>query len=105
MSRPSPRFSCKDGRHKPHRRMLHVEDGVQRTICQTCGCLLVRTLATRKWFRSGTLGDTGFASEGEAQLPNLDTADIFLLDGHEAGESHAKKANALVDRLYTLQQP
>lgn len=46
---------CAAGRHRPRRVPIGVEGGELRTTCRDCGCVLVRTLATRRWFYSGPL--------------------------------------------------
>ncbi len=56
---PHPRPTtpdCLAGRHRP-RRVRAVADGPPaRTTCRDCGCVLVRTAASRRWYYSGTLG-------------------------------------------------
>lgn len=47
--------ACAKGRHRPRRVPLRGDGATTRTTCRDCGCLLVRTLATRRWFYSGPL--------------------------------------------------
>lgn len=46
---------CAGGQHRPRRVPIGIEGGQVRTTCRDCGCVLVRTLATRRWFYSGPL--------------------------------------------------
>ena len=46
---------CRNGRHRPRRVPVGGSAGELRTTCRDCGCVLVRTLATRRWFYSGPL--------------------------------------------------
>lgn len=48
--------SCLDERHVPSRSSIRHDGDVRRARCRGCGCTLVRTLATRAWYRSGALG-------------------------------------------------
>lgn len=47
--------SCAEGVHQPRREKARDEGGVRRTTCRACGCRLVRTAATRRWFVSAYL--------------------------------------------------
>ncbi|MCE7795987.1 hypothetical protein LWE61_05355 [Sphingobium sufflavum] len=42
--------------HVPRKTAVQEEGGVYRAICRRCECDLVRTLASRKWYRSGLFG-------------------------------------------------
>lgn len=44
---------CGVGRHRPDRGRAVSDGGVTRTRCRDCGCDLVQTLVSRKWYRSG----------------------------------------------------
>lgn len=56
MPHREPPRACAAGRHRARRVKLVFEDGAIRTTCRDCGCDLVRTQATRRWFYSGALG-------------------------------------------------
>lgn len=48
--------NCANGEHRPKRvPVRNIGSEMIRTTCRDCGCLLVRTQATRRWFYSGTL--------------------------------------------------
>lgn len=51
---PSP--ECLAGNHRARRVRIRLDGGALRTTCRDCGCDLVRTQATRRWFYSGALG-------------------------------------------------
>lgn len=42
--------------HVPRAQDVREEFGVYRSVCRRCECNLVRTLASRKWYRSGLFG-------------------------------------------------
>ncbi len=42
--------------HVPRKSDVHEDGGVYRAICRRCECDLVRTQASRKWYRSGMFG-------------------------------------------------
>lgn len=47
---------CADGQHRPKRvPVRNNSDPTIQTTCRDCGCMLVRTQATRRWFYSGPL--------------------------------------------------
>jgi hypothetical protein len=46
---------CHNGQHRPKRVPVRDGGGEIRTTCRDCGCVLVRTQATRRWFYSGQL--------------------------------------------------
>ena len=46
---------CASGQHRPRRVPIGIPGGTIRTTCRDCGCEMVRTLATRRWFYSGPL--------------------------------------------------
>ncbi|MDO6414023.1 hypothetical protein Q4F19_06485 [Sphingomonas sp. BIUV-7] len=47
---------CADGYHRPKRvPVRNITSATIQTTCRDCGCLLVRTQATRRWFYSGPL--------------------------------------------------
>ncbi|WP_174274680.1 hypothetical protein [Sphingomonas bacterium] len=46
---------CANGRHRPRRVPIGISGSTVRSTCRDCGCVLVRTLATRRWFYSGPL--------------------------------------------------
>jgi len=46
---------CADGQHRAKRIAVRNTIGEIRTTCRDCGCTLVRTQATRRWFYSGPL--------------------------------------------------
>lgn len=55
MARRSQSIACTAGNHQPH--CIEGDDnGVQRAVCRSCGCALVRTAATRRWYISAMLG-------------------------------------------------
>jgi hypothetical protein len=55
--RRSPRPLCKNGRHRPQgSRAKKADDRVLETRCERCGCTLIRTLSSPRWFLSGQLG-------------------------------------------------
>ena len=47
--------ACVSGRHRPRRVPIGTAGGEIRTTWRDCGCEMVRTLATRRWFYSGPL--------------------------------------------------
>lgn len=47
---------CATGNHRARRVRLLFESGAIRSRCRDCGCDLVRTQATRRWYYSGPLG-------------------------------------------------
>ncbi len=47
---------CANGRHRARRVRMVYQDGKIHSKCRDCGCELVRTQATRRWYFSGTLG-------------------------------------------------
>ena len=47
---------CAAGRHRARRVRLVYDDGKIHSTCRDCGCELVRTQATRRWYFSGRLG-------------------------------------------------
>ena len=48
---------CRSGRHRPHRsRARHTDAQFTTTICESCGCTLVRTESSPRWYYSGELG-------------------------------------------------
>lgn len=47
--------ACTNGRHRPRRVPIRGTVAEVRTTCRDCGCVLVRTLATRRWYYSGPL--------------------------------------------------
>ncbi|QUT05937.1 hypothetical protein KFK14_23910 [Sphingobium phenoxybenzoativorans] len=54
MARPRTKPAlCASGRHRPDIHRTCDDDGVTRTHCLDCRCQLVRTLASRAWYRSG----------------------------------------------------
>ena len=55
MARRSPSLACTSGNHQPHG-IEDNDDGVQRAVCRACGCALMRTAATPRWYFSGLLG-------------------------------------------------
>ncbi|NIJ09001.1 hypothetical protein FHS31_002631 [Sphingomonas vulcanisoli] len=55
MSNEALPHSCLSGRHRPRRVPIGLTGGTLRTTCRDCGCAMVRTLATRRWFYSGPL--------------------------------------------------
>ncbi len=42
--------------HIPRKAGVRIEDGVSRATCRRCECDLIRTQASRKWYRSGMFG-------------------------------------------------
>lgn len=53
---PKPRtrpILCATGRHRPNVTHATENNGVTRTFCRDCQCELVRTQASRGWYRSG----------------------------------------------------
>ena len=50
------RKSCELERHRHTPRQMQRDGALQRSRCCYCGCTLVRTAATRKWYRSGMMG-------------------------------------------------
>ncbi len=50
--------TCAEGNHRPRRVRLSLSETKLHTTCRDCGCDLVRTQATRRWYYSGTLGAT-----------------------------------------------
>ncbi|MDH2134268.1 hypothetical protein N5J77_24350 [Sphingobium yanoikuyae] len=63
MTERSAIIACVSGNHKPHSPIERDRCGVQRTSCRACGCTLVRTEATRRWYFSGLLGDAPMTTE------------------------------------------
>lgn len=56
-TRRAPRPLCKNGRHRPQgSRAKKADDRVLETRCEKCGCTLIRTLSSPRWFLSGQLG-------------------------------------------------
>lgn len=53
---PAADPDCLAGRHRPRRVRAAADGQPARTTCRDCGCALVRTAASRRWFYSGTLG-------------------------------------------------
>jgi len=54
-ARRRKRSDCRNGIHRPNP-ITRTRDGeVLRSVCRDCGCHLVRTAATRRWFLSGLL--------------------------------------------------
>ncbi|CAN5364533.1 hypothetical protein BH10PSE12_BH10PSE12_27790 [soil metagenome] len=54
MARPRTKpVRCVVGRHRPDVTQTSESNGVARTLCRDCQCALVRTLASRSWYRSG----------------------------------------------------
>ncbi|HEX7782463.1 MAG TPA: hypothetical protein VF509_06625 [Sphingobium sp.] len=54
MARPRTKPAlCASGRHRPDAARKSEYDGVTRTHCRDCRCQLVKTLASRGWYRSG----------------------------------------------------
>ena len=47
---------CATGRHRARRVRLVYQEGKIQSTCRDCGCELVRTQATRRWYFSGRLG-------------------------------------------------
>jgi hypothetical protein len=47
---------CAAGRHRARRVRMIYHDGKIHSKCRDCGCELVRTQATRRWYYSGPLG-------------------------------------------------
>ncbi len=47
--------ACASGRHRPKRVPIGASSGTIRTTCRDCGCEMMRTLATRRWFYVGPL--------------------------------------------------
>lgn len=47
---------CATGNHRARRVRLVFEGGALHSRCRDCGCELVRTHATRRWYYSGPLG-------------------------------------------------
>ena len=54
----APPRSCAEGDHRPRRVRLSPGEEKLHTTCRDCGCDLVRTQATRRWYYSGSLGAT-----------------------------------------------
>ncbi|UAK24885.1 hypothetical protein [Sphingomonas nostoxanthinifaciens] len=50
--------TCTTGQHRARRVRLIFTEGTLRSRCRDCGCDLVRTQATRRWYYSGSLGAT-----------------------------------------------
>ncbi len=48
-------FVCADGQHQARRVPIRATSGEIETTCKVCGCVLKRTLATRRWYYSGPL--------------------------------------------------
>ncbi len=48
--------NCAAGHHRARRVRMVYEDGKIHSTCRDCGCALVRTQATRRWYYSGPLG-------------------------------------------------
>ena len=49
-------YICANGQHRPKRvPVRNVSSETIQTTCRDCGCVLVRTHATRRWFYSGPL--------------------------------------------------
>ncbi len=47
---------CANGQHRPRRvPVRNMESATIETVCRDCGCRLIRTQATRRWFYSGPL--------------------------------------------------
>ena len=46
---------CADGQHQARRVPIRATNGELETSCKLCGCVLKRTLATRRWYYSGPL--------------------------------------------------
>lgn len=47
---------CAAGRHRARRVRLSFEGDQIHSECRDCGCDLVRTRVTRRWYFSGMLG-------------------------------------------------
>jgi hypothetical protein len=50
------RISPANCSHVPLPNSAREEAGIYRTTCRYCECDLVRTLVSRKWYRSGLFG-------------------------------------------------
>jgi hypothetical protein len=55
MMRANQRDECRKGVHRPKPASKRRDGDLQRSVCRGCGCTLVRTQATRRWFLSGVL--------------------------------------------------
>ena len=53
---PALHAGCADGHHRARRVRLAFHEGKLHSTCRDCGCDLVRTQATRRWYYSGALG-------------------------------------------------
>ena len=51
--------NCAEGHHRARRVRMVYNDGKIHSTCRDCGCALVRTQATRRWYYSGPLGAEG----------------------------------------------
>jgi hypothetical protein len=59
MTRPVLPAHCAAGHHRARRVRLAFHEGKLHSKCRDCGCDLVRTQATRRWYYSGPLGGIG----------------------------------------------
>jgi predicted SprT family Zn-dependent metalloprotease len=48
--------ACESGRHSATARAHSVVQGISYAECRHCGCKLMRTAASRRWFRCGVMG-------------------------------------------------
>lgn len=48
---------CENGRHSAITRSKVEIDGIVHAVCRHCGCELMRMGASRRWFRTGQMGD------------------------------------------------
>jgi hypothetical protein len=49
------RERCAAGRHTPVHPGIAQDGAIRHDICRYCGCPIMRTQATRIWFRAGLL--------------------------------------------------
>lgn len=50
-------LGCENGRHSAITRSKVEIDGIVHATCRHCGCELMRLGASRRWFRTGQMGD------------------------------------------------
>lgn len=71
MPKRSPLTACVSGTHKPRSPIERDRSGVERTHCRVCGCALMRTAATRRWYFSGLIGDGPMSVEPIGETARL----------------------------------
>lgn len=50
-------IGCENGRHSAITRSKVEIGGIVHATCRHCGCELMRLGASRRWFRTGQMGD------------------------------------------------